>query len=122
MATQTMLERIVQGPGEIGPSPGFSLSSGSSANVRINAVAADWDQLVSGVPKITLDLVIEKSSDGGVSYDPDPPTNFIGTSRNRDGSFPFVMVSVAATDPAILVRARMIMNTNDRVGLNWETP
>jgi len=120
-----VFEKIAQGPGEIGPSPGFQLHAGESAFARLNANigggANQFDNVDgSGNPTLLVDVLIEESEDG-IEYMPiGPPSKFSGTARTRDNKLPGTTIN-NTTNGDRFYRATMTLNKNLPIGINWET-
>lgn len=115
MAVTRLFERIVQGPGPIGPSPGFLLHAGESATVRIVVMENAWDDTV------LLDLLVERSDDGGSTWHQESLSQVVGGSHSRDGSLPSQAVNNTYGADR-LYRATMTLNSELSIGLDWENP
>ena len=126
MPTQTVFEKVSQGPGPIGPSPGFLLHAGESAFARITAnlgTGVNQFDHFDGDGNFTLlcDLLAQRSDDGGQTWVFESLAPIVGGSRTKDGKFPGQTVNNTHGADR-LYRVTLTPNKELPIGCNWETP
>ena len=120
MPNRTVIEKVVLGPGRIGPSPGFLLHAGEQATVRLNITDKAWDATTGeGEPAILVDILIERSDDGGESYSYDGVAQMVGGGRTKDGQLPAMTLRNTYGEDRIY-RVTATLNSRLSFGINWE--
>ena len=127
MTTQTVFEKVAQGPGPVGPSPSFQLHAGESAVARITANtgtgANQFDNLDGdGNPTLIVDVLIQISNDGGETWTFESLAQVIGGSREHGGpKLPAQSINNTEVGDRIY-RVTYTLNKNLPIGCVWETP
>lgn len=122
MPSLPIIEKVTLGPGTVGPSPGFVLHPGQEATVRINIQDKAWDAKTGDQqPSVFLDILIQRSDDGGETYNHHGYVQMVGGGRTKDGQMPAITVRNDYGDDR-LYRATLTVNSRVSLGLNWEQP
>lgn len=72
------------------PSQSVSIGAGAPRNFIVNILSSTWQTVGSGVDR--LDILIERSLDGGATWQPVAGGNF-GSGATKGGAAPFFQVS-----------------------------
>lgn len=93
-----MAEKVLCGPGPVGPFPQFLLHPGETATVRIDVNsgtgANQWDNKdAQGNYTALVDLQVNRSDDGGNVFVQETLAQIVGGTRNKAGELPAIAIS-----------------------------
>lgn len=105
-----LFEKVSQGPGIIGPSNSYLLHAGGSATVTVDVGPAAW------VNTVLVDLLVERSDDGGENWNNESFAQIVGGSHSKDGSLPSQVINNPSNGDKSY---RVTITLNSKLNIGW---